>query len=1059
MPAPDKLLHLIEVFDRNAEGYRRGSINETETRVQFIDPLFELLGWDVHNARGYSEAFKDVVHEDAVRIEGTPSAPDYSFRVGGQRVFFLEAKKPSINIEQDASPALQLRRYGWTCKLPLGVVTDFEEFAVYDTRIKPVKTDKSSVARVQFIPYRQYPDKWDEIAAIFSKEAVLQGSFHKYAESATAKKGTADVDDAFLADIEQWRDILARNIALRNPAILQRELNFAVQKIIDRIVFLRMCEDRGIEPYGQLLALGNGTQAYPRLVELFLKADQRYNSGLFHFSVAPASRRQNQAADTAALQESPDDLTPRLVLDDKPFKDIFRSLYYPDCPYQFSVLPIQILGDVYEQFLGKVIRLTEGHQAKIEYKPEVKKAGGVQYTPAFVTANIVKNTVGKLISRIIEKAAAINDAAKQFSTVLAAVDKLKICDPACGSGSFLIAAYQCLLDWYLQWYVQHEALALKAKQSPIYIVGSKGEAARVQGSGFRITATLGLSPTDAPAHRCTDAPNFRLTTAEKKRILLNSIYGVDIDSQAVEVTKLSLLLKVLEGENQESMNTQLKLFHERALPDLSSNIKCGNSLIGPEFYEHQQMDLLDEDERRRINVFDWKAAFPQVFGVENPGFDVVLMNPPYVRIQGFPRNQIEYITKHYLSATRNCDLYVSFVEKAFYLLNPVGVAGIILPNKFFKTDYGLGLRKFISDRKAVDQIVDFGAHQVFSSTTYTCLLFLNACGADAFLYGTSEADEHSLSNTCFSTLQSDRLTAASWLFTTDLSGQLLCKLTAKGKRLLELPADMSRGSSSGNDAVFMIEAGTDLENAILRTPVFATDFNRYRFNSSGAKQIIFPYHKENGRFSLYDEEELSDKFPKAYRYLQSHKDELKKRKQYRQWYSYSAPRNLELHDRADIIIPLLANRGLCALIPNHLNGSLCPMASGGFTITVRQDECGLSPNYLLGLLNSRLVFWILSLKSNVFRGGWITCTKQYVGELPIRTIDFTDATDKQWHDQMVKYVDTMLALHKQLAAARTPDDRTQLENQIAATDRLIDKLVYELYDLTDEEIKIVEGMK
>ena len=192
MPVPDKLLHLIEVFDRNAEAYHRGSINETETRVQFIDPMFELLGWDVRNTSGYAEAFKDVVHEDTVRIEGTPSAPDYSFRIGGSRVFFLEAKRPAVNIEQDSSPALQLRRYGWTCKLPLGVLTDFGEFAVYDTRVKPAKTDKVTVARVQFIRYTEYPDKWDEIAATFSKEAVLQGSFHKYAESATAKKGTAD---------------------------------------------------------------------------------------------------------------------------------------------------------------------------------------------------------------------------------------------------------------------------------------------------------------------------------------------------------------------------------------------------------------------------------------------------------------------------------------------------------------------------------------------------------------------------------------------------------------------------------------------------------------------------------------------------------------------------------------------------------------------------------------------------------------------------------------------------------------------------------------------------
>ncbi|MCX7003807.1 MAG: restriction endonuclease subunit M, partial [bacterium] len=614
MAAPAELQRLVDTFDRNRDTYRAGGIGETEARVQFIDPLFELFGWDMRNTRGYAESFKDVVHEDAVKIDGFTKAPDYCFRVGGQRVFFLEAKKPSVNLKDDTVPAFQLRRYAWSAKLPLSILTDFEELAVYDCRRKPDKKDAAAVARLTYLHYQDYAAHWDELCAVFSKEAVLQGSFHKYAEATKGKKGTTEVDAAFLEEISNWRDVLARTIALRNPSLSQCELNFAVQKTIDRIVFLRMCEDRGIEPHGQLLALTNGAHIYPRLVELFVKADQRYNSGLFHFNVAPASRRHGIAAETAALPESADDLTPRLVLDDKPLKDIFQNLYYPDCPYQFSVLPIQILGDVYEQFLGKVIRLTAGHQAKIEEKPEVKKAGGVKYTPAFVTANIVKNTVGALIEKIVDDCGnAIKDAGKLYTTVLAAVAALKICDPACGSGSFLIAAYQYLLDWYLQWHVQHEALALKMKPAPIYIVGSKGEAARVQGSGFGITATPDLSPTEAPMHRCTGAPNFRLTTAEKKRILLNNIFGVDIDGQAVEVTKLSLLLKVLEGENQDTLERQLSLFHERALPDLSSNIKCGNSLIGPEFYEHQQMTLLNDDERRRINVFDWHAAFPQVF--------------------------------------------------------------------------------------------------------------------------------------------------------------------------------------------------------------------------------------------------------------------------------------------------------------------------------------------------------------------------------------------------------------------------------------------------------------
>lgn len=129
-------------------------------------------------------------------------APDYCFRIGGTRKFFLEAKKPSVNLKDDISPAFQLRRYAWSAKLPLSILTDFEEFAVYDCRVKPVSTDKASTARTIYVTYEEYADRWEEIASIFSREAVLRGSFDKYAESTKGKKGTAEVDAIFLKEIE-----------------------------------------------------------------------------------------------------------------------------------------------------------------------------------------------------------------------------------------------------------------------------------------------------------------------------------------------------------------------------------------------------------------------------------------------------------------------------------------------------------------------------------------------------------------------------------------------------------------------------------------------------------------------------------------------------------------------------------------------------------------------------------------------------------------------------------------------------------------------------------------
>jgi len=184
---PQTVLDLVERFERNLEAYRSAQYNETQVRREFIDPLFKALGWDVDNVLGYSEAYKDVIHEDAIRIGGFTKAPDYCFRVGGARKFFVEAKKPSVRVKEEISPAYQLRRYAWSAKLPLSILTDFEEFAIYDCRVRPVMTDRASQARVLYVGYADYPERWDEIASIFAKEAVLKGSFDKYAESTRRK--------------------------------------------------------------------------------------------------------------------------------------------------------------------------------------------------------------------------------------------------------------------------------------------------------------------------------------------------------------------------------------------------------------------------------------------------------------------------------------------------------------------------------------------------------------------------------------------------------------------------------------------------------------------------------------------------------------------------------------------------------------------------------------------------------------------------------------------------------------------------------------------------------
>ena len=1019
---PEKVLELIERFDRNLDAYKQSIYNETQLRREFIDPFFKSLGWDVDNEQGYAEPYKDVVHEDAIKIGGVTKAPDYSFRIGGARKFFVEAKKPAINIKEDLASAYQLRRYAWSAKLPLSILTNFEDLAVYDCRMKPEKTDKASHSRVFLLKYNDYQDRWEEIAGIFSREAILKGSFDKYAASKKAKKGTAEVDTAFLQEIERWREILAKNIALRNPSLTQRELNYAVQVTIDRIIFLRIGEDRGIEPYGVLMALQNGNQIYQRLFHLFSRADDRYNSGLFHF--------REEKGQSSAI----DSLTPTLAIDDKILKDIFKNLYYPESPYEFSVLPADILGQVYEQFLGKIIRLTAGHQAKVEYKPEVRKAGGVYYTPTYIVDYIVSRTVGRWLE------------GKKAGT-RSGLSRLTILDPACGSGSFLLGAYQYLLNWHLTAYLQN------------------GTARWARGRNPRLYQAHG--------------GDWKLTIAERKRILLDHIFGVDIDSQAVEVTKLSLLLKVLEGENDQSVKGQLSL-NQRALPDLGANIKCGNSLIGPDFYHGRQLGLLEDEETYRVNAFDWQAEFPEIMAAG--GFDVVMGNPPYLRIQilkEWAPLEVEFYKKHYHAAAKgNYDIYVVFVEKGLGLLKPQGRLGFILPHKFFNAHYGEGLRSLVAQGNYLAKVVHFGDQQVFAgATTYTCLLFLGKDPSPEceFVRVVNLNEWRITGEAVEGVIPAQNITAAEWNFVVGREAGLFEKLSKMPVKLGDV-ASIFVGLQTSADKIYVLDEVDSSKSGFLVVKDFNNNIweleremlkpfiNNLTLISYGEPinyhWLIFPYNIIDGKAIILSATEISINYPNTWKYFQTFQKELRSRESGKadslKWYGYIYPKNLSIFDKAKLIVQVISLFARYAYDDNSLYFS-----GGGngpyYGIRWEDDNDSHSLYYLQALLNSKLLDVYLHKISTTFRGGYWSYGKRFIEQLPIRTINFNDPNDKARHDRLVAMVENMLVWHKQLAATRTPQEKAALERRIAATDHLIDQLVYELYGLTEAEIKLVEG--
>jgi len=998
---------LVERFERNIEAYHSPAYNETQLRREFIDPFFEALGWDIANKEGHAEQYKDVIHEDAIKVAGATKAPDYCFRIGGARKFFLETKKPSIDIKDQVSPAYQLRRYAWSAKLPLSILTNFEEMAVYDCRLRPKPNDKPSVGRIRFFTYAQYLDSFEEINNIFSKESVLKGSFDRFAESEKLKRGTAEVDAEFLREIESWREVLAKDIAMKNQKLSIRDLNYAVQLTIDRIIFLRMCEDRGIEKYGQIQNLLNGTNTYRRLREIFYHADDKYNSGLFDFRA--------------------DRLTPELKLDDKPLKEIFKNLYYPESPYEFSVLGADILGHVYEQFLGKVIRLTEGHRAKVEEKPEVRKAGGVYYTPTYIVEYIVKNTVGKLCE---------GKTPRQISS-------FRILDPACGSGSFLLGAYQYLLDCHRDRY---------EKDGP-----GKHTQEIYQGYGGQ----------------------WHLTTREKKRILLNNIYGVDIDPQAVEVTKLSLLLKVMEGENQDTLERQMRLFRERALPDLGNNIKCGNSLIGPDFSQGKQMNLLDSEETYRINAFDWEKEFSDI--MERGRFDTVIGNPPYIRIQTMKEwapLEVELYKKYYTSANKgNYDIYVVFVERGLSLLGKAGHLGFILPHKFFNAQYGQPLRGLLSKGKHLAEVVHFGDKQVFAgATNYTCLLFLDkAGGTQCHFVKVDDLTAWRLNGEgTEGKIPATKITSAEWNFTVGKTADLFEKLSEIPVKLGDIAGRIFQGLVTGADPVFILSdhgKGKYLSEATqqlhriesdLMHPLCKGSLNIRRYHVSElTKSILFPYKYVHGKAELLTGKELAESYPNAWEYLRISRAALESRERgkwkHNRWYAFGRSQNLNEMEQKKILTPSIAKSASFTLDSRDLYYFVGSGGGGGggYGITLKSDE-QMAYEYFLGLLNSNLLDTFLKSFSTPFSGGYFAYNRQYIEQLPVRVINFSDPGDKTRHDRMVKLVEQMLSLYKQLPSAKSPDDKIRLQRQIDATDHQINYLVYELYGLTEKEIQIVE---
>lgn len=982
----EQMQTLVDKYHTNRNSYIKASYNETQLRTDFLDPLFSLLGWDINNVNGKPTNEREVLLEEALKENASSNTkkPDYTFRLFSERKFFLEAKKPSVKIDTEHDPAKQVRRYGFTAKLKISILSNFEYLAIYDCSQKVEEGDKAQKSRVKLYHYTEYVDSIDEIISELGKESVYSGEFDEHWKEIENQIKLSSVDHLFLEQINSWRLILGNEIFSHNKTISELELNDIVQSYINSIIFLRVCEDRNIEAYKTLLNFADAKD-FKALIQKFSDADKKYNAGLFNQEYTEKIITNSSSA----------------------FWNIINQLYFPESTFSFSVFASDILGNIYEVFLAEQLKIHDG-VISLDKKPEHIDRDIVT-TPTHIIQDILRQTVQKHTN------------GKTDQEILNST----FADIACGSGAFLLESYQLLHDILVDYYLAH------APENLIH----------------------------------TGVTTYKLPYDIKVQLLTQCIYGVDRDFNAVQACKFGLLLKLLEGEDYNSIPTP-------ALPNLDTNISYGNSLITPQNTSDEKIE--------EINPYD--------FG--DVQFDVIVGNPPYMATEHMKQltpSELPIYKVQYASAFKQFDKYFLFIERAIELLKPSGYFGYIVPSKFTKVGAGKKLRELLAENKIVHQIISFGANQIFDNkTTYTCLLILRKEEQDYLQYleihnlnewKTRNVDEGDLDNVSFSELKAD-----GWLLvpgnlqsayqkilkqSTSLSNLLGSDNIFNGIQTSANNIYIHNATNQDENYYYFTKSGVDwkIEKSLTR-PYFKTvggadSLNTYRPFSPNTF-VIYPYIKNEGVIEFVDITTLESDYPFAFAYLDHYKATLSNPKRdikptpetEHEWYRYGRHQSLDKCDvPAKIIVGVLSQGDKYAI---DFHGTLISSGgTAGYCMITMPEESQYSIYYVQALLNSKYLEWFSALNGEVFRGGYIARGTKVLKKLPIRIIDFENPADKSKHDRIANIQESLITLQGNIdKAAGSLRKFVPLQRKFNSLKSMLDKALEELYSIGEDDNKI-----
>lgn len=999
----EQLKVLIAAFEKEHAVFIAPKYGEEQLRGDFINPLLKTLGWDVDNEATKSQFLRDVIQEESIDVEEEDSIakkyPDYTLRLQGTRKLFIEAKKASIDIENSPKAAFQTRRYGWNANLGVSILINFEKLVVYDCRYIPDADDKPAVARYSSFHFTEYLKRFDELYKLLSYESVASGYIDDI--FSLAQKEGSTFDAYFLRQIEDWRHRLATDVVKNNSGFNDEDINFVIQRLLNRIIFLRICEDREIEKYETLHRI----TSYDELKTLFIQSDKKYNSNLFDF-----------IEDNFALNI---DLRSELLI------AIFNELYYPKSPYDFSVIDPSILSQIYERYLGSKIKIESRKTISIIEEPEVAASNGVVPTPKMIVESIARESLEMVVG---EKNAD-------------QIRKLRIADICCGSGTFLLSVYDYLLE--------------------------------------RIISSLIASGVtdDNVIYKSSDG-SYHLTLKAKESILVDNLYGVDINPYAVEVTKFSLLLKLLEKENAGSIESYLVKYKKKILPSLEDNIKCGNSLVDDTYFKFAPEAIEDDELLYKVKPFNWEKEFP--FLAESKGFDCIVGNPPYIRIQNLAKYSAEEIkfyqdevSGYTVAESDNFDKYYLFIQRAISLLRPSGVMGYIVPNKFFIVKGGKALRKFISSGGLLTRITHFGVTQVFPNrSTYTAILVLGKQAQTEFGFRRIKNIDTELApgKVSYEKHASGAFGENPWIFVSKATDSVFHKLKTGNVVPLKDIADITVGLQTSADKIYIIQPHSEtkktysftkdsieykVEKAICKPCLYDLSFGLFDTVAPNA-QIIFPYTITGDSAEVFSEKHFRGSYPLAWAYLGKFKKELSKRSingtKSPKWYQYGRSQSLtKFHDSVKLIWPVLSTAPSYICDKNNLQ-----FTGGGngpyYSLVSNSDY---SPLYMLGILAHPLFETMVKAGASEFRGAYYSHGKQFIENIPIRKIDFSKADEKKKHEVIVKLV-------KQLIDAKAKFNQARLAAKKKVLKRKLDFLfsdligqINQLYKITGAEMSAV----